>query len=263
MIRLFTSAFPEPNPVRAAEYDECLRRNLACEAIGQVCLLIEGESNTPAHFTNATTRRVPGRPRFADYLAWIRELAGPDDVSIIANSDIFFDRQLRVFMTWRIPASVALALSRWDVRVGTSPSLYDHNDSQDVWIFRGIPLNVSGNFAVGVPRCDNRFAHELEDAGYSVINPSMSLRTYHLHSGIRTSYSVANDTGFVPPPYKYVWPHNLWSLPRTLVHNIRHPEARVGWSVDKRKWSAHLRLHVAQRVWRSASRSFGPGAGAW
>ncbi len=42
VIRLFTTAFPEGRPKRKAEYAECLRRNVECSAIDEICLLVEG-----------------------------------------------------------------------------------------------------------------------------------------------------------------------------------------------------------------------------
>ena len=248
MIRLFTTSYPERNPARWAEYDECLRRNLECAAIDQVCLLVEGDGQLPVS-PKLVTRCVAERPKYADYLTWIREIVAPGDVSVISNSDIFFDQGLSLLRTWDIPAHTALALSRWD-SVPHGPRLYDHNDSQDSWIFKGTPGNIVADFPVGVPRCDNRFAHELEAAGYRVTNPSFSLRSYHLHTGARSGYENANQPGFVPPPYKYVWPHNLWSLPKTLRHNLLNPSARVGWRLDRRQWSSRLKLHWIERAWR-------------
>lgn len=253
MIRLFTTSFPEADPARRAEYDECLRRNLECEAIDQVCLLVEGDVSLPAS-PKLVSRRVGERPRYADYLKWIRDIAAPGDVSVISNSDIFFDQGLSVLKTWEIPDNTAVALSRWD-SVSPGPRLYDHNDSQDSWIFKGVPGTVVSDFPVGVPRCDNRFAHELEAAGYKVMNPSFSLKSYHLHAGARSGYKNANQPGFVPPPYKYVWPHNLWSLPKTLWHNLVNPSARVGWRLDRRRWSSRLKLHWFEKARRLVFRS--------
>ena len=77
VIRLFTTSFPESDPVRRAEYEECLRRNLECSAIDQVCMLTEGAEPLPAS-TKLETRPVGERPRYADYLKWINEIADPD-----------------------------------------------------------------------------------------------------------------------------------------------------------------------------------------
>ena len=250
-IRLFTSVYVESNPARSGELDESLRTNLGNAAFDEVCLFLEGE-NAPAPATSERirTRRLATRPTYADYFTWISDVASPDDVSILANSDIFFDSQMGLFRIWAPGADEALCLSRWET--GTETYVNDRNDSQDIWIFKGKVKAVEADFPVGVPRCDNRVAHQLEAAGYRVYNPAFSLRAFHLHSGPRHEYSTDHQADFVPPPYKYIWPHNLWSLSKTLAHNARYPAWRVFWRLDRRKVSRTLKLHWFTRLYATA-----------
>jgi hypothetical protein len=209
----------------------------------EICVIAEGNSQITADQSDRIRQRqFSSRPTYADYFGWISEVSSSFDVSVLANSDIYFDSQVSVFRLWSPGPRKALCLSRWET-VSAHPRLNDRNDSQDAWIFAGPVRGVNSNFPVGVPRCDNRIAYELESAGYEVLNPSFSLRAFHLHSGQRDEYSIANRPHFVPPPYKYIWPHNLWPLPRTLAHNARHPECRVLWRLDRRKISQMLKLH--------------------
>jgi hypothetical protein len=253
MIRLFTTLFPEKNPARRAEYDECLRRNLACAEIDEVCLLTEGKGLAIPDSPKIRAQEIGKRPYYADYFAWIEGLAKPSDVSVIANSDIFFDSQLRLFKIWDFPERTALALARWDLAPDGSASLFDRNDSQDSWICRGPLRGVHGDYPIGVPRCDNRILFEFQEAGYQVANPSFSIRSYHLHEGLRTEYSGTTLPHFVPPPYRYLWPHNLWPLPRTLWHNLRHRGCRVGWRLDRRRLGRTLPARGWNKLWRLCS----------
>src|SRR5204862_5215377 len=51
--------------------------------------------------------------------------------------------------------------------------------SQDVWAFEGPVKPVAfSDFALGKPGCDNRIAYELGQAGYEVLNPCLSIKTY-------------------------------------------------------------------------------------
>jgi hypothetical protein len=61
---------------------------------------------------------------------------------------------------------------------------------------------------MGVAGCDNRLAYELEQAGFIVINPSLSIKTYHLHlTNIRNNINeVGQNIIIIPPPYKMVIP---------------------------------------------------------
>ena len=239
-VRLFTSAFPDQREWRRAEYAECLRRNLACAEIDEVFVLAEAGSDLDPQPKLVITQ-VQVRPSYSDYLALIRSVAAAGDVSIIANSDIYFDEGIGVLRDRLVPPDTVLALSRWE-SAGREARLNDRNDSQDAWVFRGLPRDMSADYAVGVPRCDNRFAKELERAGYVVRNPSFSIRAWHLHSEARGEYPVEHREDFVEGPYGYVWPHNLMSLPHSLLHNMLHPRHRVGWRLDGRRLRRALRL---------------------
>lgn len=247
MIRVFTTIFPVVDPARATEFGEALQRNAACPALDQIGLLAESGANPPVDSRKIRVRPVPHRPTYADFFAWISEIAGPDDISIIANSDIYFEDSLGTISRLLQPDD-CYALSRWDVREDGSSQLFDRNDSQDAWIFRGpIRENFVADFPLGVPRCDNRLLHELVEAGYRVRNPAFSLRAYHLHAGARSEYGGTGEN-FVDPPYRYLYPHNLLSAPRTLWHNLRHPAERVGWRFDGRRVENLLPIRAARRL---------------
>jgi hypothetical protein len=248
LIRLFSTTFPVESADRLAEYAEVLRRNCGCRAIDEICLFREGDGDPPVTCSNVRLKRTSHRPLYSDYFEWINEIAGPDDVSIIANADIYFDDQLELFRNWTLPADTVFMLARWNVGENGQSTLQYRNDSQDTWIFRGRVRPVISNFPVGVARCDNRLAYELANAGFKVLNPSMSLRTHHLHAGPRRSYSAQEHTDFIPPPYGYLWPHNLWSLRRTRAYNSSHPSAALDWSFDRRWWAPRLELNLFGRA---------------
>ncbi len=250
MIRIFSSFYVERHQNRAAELLLCLEKNLALPEIESVCLLLEGtESPFPNH-SKLKTRRISHRPQYNDFFDWANELGQSDtDATVIANSDIFFDSSISALAKALRPEQCA-ALARWDVQPDCSSRLFDRNDSQDVWVFRGKIRPVVADFCVGIPRCDNRILHELRSARYEVINPAFSVRAFHLHAGSRAEYPAEIQGLHVDPPYAYLWPHNLCSLPATLWHRWRHPEAKLGWRIDWRK----LQRTLPWRVWKRLSR---------
>ncbi|MFC1795946.1 hypothetical protein ACFL1V_02480 [Pseudomonadota bacterium] len=250
MIRLFTTVYYEKDSKRKSEYRDCLERNIACLSITEMCILCEGGEEVLPKSEKIKIRHVSGRPTYRDYFDWISELASEDDVSIIANTDIYFENQLAFFSHWRIPESTVFALSRWDIGPESNAQLYDHNDSQDAWIFRGLPSGVEDDIPVGVPRCDNRIAAEFEKAGYRVLNPSFSLRCYHMHDSPPRPYMDSAHSKEVPPPYKYVWPHNLFGLSRTILHNLRHSRSPVYWRFDRRKLNRQLPIRLFNKFLR-------------
>ena len=249
MVILFTSIYKEINPVRYEEVLKTLNLNLESKAINRICLFLE-RTTCPVENEKIIKKHIGGRPTYKDFLDWCKIVSGgEDDIVVIANSDIFLDKNILALCQSLRPNQCA-ALSRWDIAPSGTPVLFDRNDSQDVWVFRGPLKKILGEFPVGVPRCDNRFLHELQSAGYEVINPAFSIRAYHLHSGIRPEYAGENQANFVDPPYAYVWPHNLWSLPRTYFYNFRHPDARLSWRFDRRKFAGSLPVRAAMKIGR-------------
>lgn len=145
-----------------------------------------------------------GRPTFAEMFAMCKT----DAMNVIANSDIYFD--------WTLPSDImpghVYALSRWDADTDNRPRPYHKADSQDAWIVYGGPHTVDAPFPMGVPGCDNAIAHILEEAGFEVTNPCLSIRAIHLHSSGYRTYGEGRGKPKmyrVPPPYKLVYPCGL------------------------------------------------------
>lgn len=146
------------------------------------------------------------------------DLCHDNTVNVIANSDIYFDASSAAMILARTDwGRITYALSRWDVDEHGSAVLWNHADSQDAWIFGGVPSGIDAPFPMGIPGCDNRLAWLIEQAGYTVLNPSLSIHAYHLHNVKWRSY-LADPEGKarggqkmerIPPPYKLVKPTTL------------------------------------------------------
>jgi hypothetical protein len=254
MVRLFTSVYSERRPERREEYLRALSTNLACAAIDGVFILAEGGEDSLPGSAKLSIRAIRRRPTYEDFFAWANELAQPDDISIIANSDISFDASLGA-ATQALRSRECYALARWE-----DDGLFERNDSQDSWVFRGRVTGVNAAFPVGVPRCDNRLLYELQSAGYRVLNPALTIVSRHHHAGQRGEYSDMNQGDFVEPPYRYMWPHNLWSLPRTVIHNLANRDARVAWRFDRRKAATSLPMRVLRKMRYATVRGIRPTA---
>ena len=71
-----------------------------------------------------------------------------------------------------------------------------------MWCFRGrVPDTLRAAFFLGWPGCDNRFAHEIAAAGYTLTNPARSIRCHHLHLSGARSESWTNPAHSVPGPH--------------------------------------------------------------
>lgn len=125
-------------------------------------------------------------------------------VNILANSDIQFDGTIN--LANKIKSNEFYGLTRYekDGKLHKHDDPYMGYDSQDVWIWKDKCLIKNGDFYLGVPGCDNKIAFLAENFGYTVKNPSMSIKTYHCHdSNIRNGTS-SNLKHRLSPPYKLI-----------------------------------------------------------
>lgn len=186
MIRLLYNYYEDKNPTRKKEIDFCLQKNLANIHLNTIII------------------ETPNKPSYQSLFTKINELTGPDDVNIIANSDIFFDDTIA--LTYKMNHNDAWALCRWEWRSEEKIEFANRPDSQDVWIFKGKVKNVVSNFTLGMRGCDNRIAYELAQVGYNVTNPSQSVKTYHVHNSQIRNYTMKDC---IPPPYLTLSPSVL------------------------------------------------------
>ena len=190
--RIFFNSYADPVPARDAELKLCLKKNRECKSVDEVVLM-------------------DGRPTFNQFFARIAEVAGPDDISIIINSDVWLNGTIDAAKSMR--ADEAYTLTRWDVQAVGDPIFFGRKDSADTWIIRGKPRPMKANFGLGIPGCDNRIAAILADAGYVVSNPSLTIRTYHVHlSEIRRQGKMPWQ--IIPKPYLLIEPHMLGIEPK-------------------------------------------------
>lgn len=178
MVNLFFNYYLDPS--RQHEIDECLKRNF--RAFDKVFLIY-------------------GRPTFRSLFSHSRQ-TDKEDINVFCNSDIYFED---VSLLGNIKSNECYALTRWN-KIGDSLKFFNRADSQDSWVFRGHIQNVEADFTMGKWGCDNRLLHEIKRAGYNVLNPSLSIRTIHLHEVDNRSQERTKENT-VPPPYRTILPH--------------------------------------------------------
>jgi hypothetical protein len=211
--KLIFSFYEDKNDNRKNEYLVCLKNNL--NAFSDCLILVEikdkvyFESLQLNLLSNQRVRYIEKRPTFNDFFEILDEVEFFNSINVICNSDIYFEETNCFDIYFQSDLKNCLALSRWDVNGDGTSSLFNRIDSQDTWVFFGNPkFRLSLDFTMGVAGCDNRLAYELEQAGFIVINPSLSIKTYHLHlTNIRNNINeVGQNIIIIPPPYKMVIP---------------------------------------------------------
>lgn len=145
---------------------------------------------------------VEGRPTFNELFALSKDY--PDDINVYCNSDIYFPD---IKLLHQIKENECWALCRWNMKRNI-PVFFNRPDSADSWVFRGTVKSVDVPFTLGLWGNDNRLAYELHQAGYIVTNPSLSIRTHHVHANDKRDH-VRTPENTVPPPYLTILPSKL------------------------------------------------------
>jgi hypothetical protein len=197
MINLITSYFKSENTERQAELDTCLRRNIDNKSFDSLTVLID---QYPMKLDgNCNMVYIHERPTFDAFF----HFAKPNQWNVVCNSDIYFDETIRL-LNGR-GKSEFLALCRYDVLKNGEVKFLNRRDAQDAWCFFGKPKDkLKAMFYQGVPGCDNVLARIAKQSGYTVLNPSLTIKCYHLHNSNERSYTQHDK---LPPPYELITPH--------------------------------------------------------
>ena len=215
-VSLYVNYYNDPHPQRQQELYECLSRNLNNPLIHKIYTVIESENVDFQGLDQSEKLEktiCQGRPPFSYLLALARRQAGWDDITILANADIYFEAyDLGLVMNYLDPAS-CFALSRWERGPDGTLQLLDHSNSQDCWLFRGAVRQIPRcDFVMGTYACDNAIAHRIAEAGYRLYNPSRTIRAIHVHNTAIRHYDPAT---IVELPHNYVPTSSLGYLPVT------------------------------------------------
>src|SRR5574337_341229 len=192
-MRLIISYYIDNDNRRNKELEICLLKNYELKLFDEIIILCEAPIELPFERTKEITQVViKSRPTFNTFFELINKRK--DDWNILANSDIYFDNTIKMIENYS--HNIFIALTRWDI-VNGQPKFLNRKDSQDVWCFFG-KAKVDAEFTMGVPGADNSIAWKFKQQKYQVINPSLTIKTYHMHeSGVR-NYDTNNR---VPQPY--------------------------------------------------------------
>jgi len=166
-------------------HEECRREN---EKIFDTCFYLDG---------------VQKRWSYGEMI-WAAKDKFPGQVCVIANTDIKFNETIRSLDG--LAEKQMVALTRWDSV--SSPRMLGHNHgerffsgTQDSWIFRATPDVPEPSILLGRVGCENAFLGEVMKAGFGIFNPSLDVRTWHVHpEGAREEHARGSYGGlFVYP----------------------------------------------------------------
>lgn len=200
MFNLITTYYKTENLQRQNELDKCLKNNYDNKFIDKIYLL--NDSVYEIEFIDDHKNKIiqivvdsnnVKRLGF-DYAVNFINTNLQNTLCIMSNSDIYFDDTLGLLHGYNFD-NIFFGLTRYD-----NNKIIKKKDSQDSWLFKS-PLQIDlskCNFKFGYPGCDNRFAYVVNEAGYKVSNPCLTIKTHHLHS---SDYRTYNEINRIKRPY--------------------------------------------------------------
>jgi hypothetical protein len=188
-LNLIVQYVNDPRPGRQAEYEECLRRNLANPFVKSVHHLREHPGVVvPAEFAGHPKFREQHLNRwlsFADAFEYASATL-PGEICCIANLDIFLDAApvwLELAEIFKDPIVFCLSRHEFnaDGTIWIDPISQNRGmaNSQDAWVFLS-PVKIQNcDFGVGVMGCDNAIAHRIKQSGLVPVNAARHFRIFH------------------------------------------------------------------------------------
>jgi len=217
-ILLIQQFFIHKNPERQEELLQCLRKNVKNPYIHKIILLNETIYDLQDVLRGENLQKIQQinvgkRLSYYDVLHYIKHKINNHSICVIANTDIYFDETLSLLQGISLDHTF-LALLRYNVnKSGTQPIIHDNGrpDSQDVWIIDSdikIDINDEFKFQFGKPGCDNAITYLMYKNKYVISNPSLSIKSYHLHNTQIRDYTTKD---------LIITPYYLFSKPTKLV----------------------------------------------
>jgi len=226
---LFIPYYIPDNVDRYNEILICIQQNINNTAIQSIVLVCETPLCDRAS-TLITDKcivwNLGRRVTYSDVFEYANTNCVDSTLCILVNSDIFLDESIHLLSDMR--SDDFACISRHDVDSDGNVSHINETfmmRSQDTWVFRTPVCDTlisSSNFRMGINGCDNRIAKLASDAGYTILNPSLSVITYHLHNvNVRTYNRSAGLSGSC----LFVWPTLNIEPAFTESYNMKWPLA--------------------------------------
>lgn len=197
MITLFFPYYQCGDAARQAEIDFCLRKNAENAIIGKLFIIIDDSCEPPVGTGKAEVIRVARRPTYRDWVELTEEHCR-SGVSLLSNSDIFFEDTVSMLPDLLAAPKTFLALTRWELLSGQLSKHPNPRWSQDSWAIRAdekLPEHHKQllEFPMGVPRCDNKVAYLFAIQGWKLFNPVGLIKSIHVHETQMRTYDKKLD----------------------------------------------------------------------
>lgn len=166
---------------RIHEFHQCFQENIRNKYIKKIYVLYEDfRGHAPWFLLDEKIVIVPldHYPIHKDFYDFINKKL-PNELVILANTDIFFDESLKSLRHINFDNHIAI-LTRYNVEKYTG-KWKRHPNSHDAWIFKSPVKYKNGNYKINLFCNENIMLNEWIKCGYTVTNPSLTVKAWHVH----------------------------------------------------------------------------------
>ncbi len=246
-VNILTTYYNEKDEQRINEYKYCFEKNIQNPYIKKIYVFYENKKNPLENFLQhekITILPITHRPTFKDYIDYAAQYLS-NEINIICNTDIYFDDTLTYLENYDLENKV-LALTRYNI-----PEYHGnwerHIFSHDAWAFRTPIKHFDANIILGIPACDLRILYNLNKAGITIENPSLSIKIWHVHLSDKRNYdskisNIYYKTKRISVPFTMILANN----PRYLYAGdipIDHPAYKTHLGLSLRQEDDHHIKH--------------------
>lgn len=214
-VHLINQFFIPKDETRYNEIKFCLKSNVNNKKIDKIHLLVEqpySSKELGVKSDKIIQINIKKRLSYNDFFSYIR-INNLNGYIILANSDIYIPPESvsNVKKSNLKESKNFCALLRHEYKKNASHIFGPRYDSQDTWIIHSnntIPVFSEHlfSFYLGTPGCDNKIIYLMSILGYEIINDPISIKTYHMHSNNRRSYTIKD---IISEPWGLIIPYGF------------------------------------------------------
>ena len=196
-IILMTTLLKQDNPQRMEEFRKCITTNVQHPSIDKIVIFFEQKNNdvTLSDLSYLADKKIVVEkikvyPTFKLFFDYANEYLKGDYI-IIANTDIYFDKECGIEKVKNLKRDCLWVLTRynynskndrWELEDGDWP----YHDvemlgSHDAWCFLSPIMNFDNDILLGKFGCDAYLSQKAVQASITVVNPSYSIKIKHKH----------------------------------------------------------------------------------
>ena len=243
MINVFFPYYQCGDKERQKEIDLCLGKNAENKLINKLFVVIDDGCECPVTSDNIEIIHINKRLTYKYWIELTQQYCQAG-VTILCNSDIYFNETLSVIDEVLFSEKSFISLSRWELLGGSLSKHPNPHWSQDTWAMRvGEQLSPSFmhqlDFPMGVPRCDNKIAYLFATQGWKIFNPVDFLVSIHVHeTEMRTYHKKLDDrilggAGYVYPGEKLTdeatLDFDIWTKRTESINKVTINKAMEKW----------------------------------